>query len=244
MHFLWQGVKDGFRLVDHGNPYILHLLDVTLEVAAVSTVIALVLGLPLGLAIGLQRRRRGLRWAVTLGNAGLGLPPVLVGLVLALLMFPGAPLGGLHLLYTIRAVYIAQTILGLPIVVALTASAVRSLPPGLTDQARLFGASTGQVWLLTLREARVGVLTAVIAALGSALSEVGAVVLVGGNLYGSTQTLASATLEAVDGGAYAEAMAIGMVLVGLILVLAAALTVVQLRGSPSPSRPSPRARVA
>jgi tungstate transport system permease protein len=156
--------------------------------------------------------------------------------VLALLMFPAAPLGGLHLLFTLKGVIVAQTILALPVVVALTAAAVRSLPGGLLSQATALGASTGQLWLLALREARIGVMAATIAAFGSALSEVGAVVLVGGNIQGSTQTLASAALEQVDAGHFAEGVAIGMILLGLILILAAALTAVQLGGGGSGSR--------
>jgi tungstate transport system permease protein len=242
--FLWNGIRQGFKLIIHGDPYTMHLIWVTLHVAVVSTGIALALGLPLGLLLGLGggggRPRRRLRrarpsgtpsgWALVLGNAGLGLPPVIVGLVLSLLMFPAAPLGSLHLLFTLKGVIIAQTVLALPIVVALTAAAVRSLPPGLLAQARALGANTAQVWLLALREARIGVMAATIAAVGSALSEVGAVVLVGGNIEGSTQTLASAALEQVNAGHYAEGMAIGMILLGLILVLMAALTAIQLGG--------------
>lgn len=242
MSFLWNGIRQGFHLITHGDPYTFHLIWVTLHVAAVSTGIALVLGLPLGLLLGLgtgrsgrRLRRRSVRsagaqggWALALGNTGLGLPPVLVGLVLSLLMFPAAPLGGLHLLFTLNGVIVAQTVLAFPVVVALTAAAVRSLPPGLLAQARALGANTAQVWLLALREARIGVMAATIAALGSALSEVGAVVLVGGNIEGSTQTLASAALEQVNAGHYAEAMAIGMILLGLILILMSALTMIQL----------------
>jgi tungstate transport system permease protein len=245
MGFLWNGIRHGLHLIIHGDPYTIHLIWVTLHVAAVSTGIALVLGLPLGLLVGLGTGRRGATgagrrarssgsprgWALSLGNAGLGLPPVVVGLVLSLLMFPAAPLGGLHLLFTLNGVIVAQTVLALPVIVALTAAAVRSLPPGLLAQARALGASTPQVWLLALREARIGVMAATIAALGSALSEVGAVVLVGGNIEGSTQTLASAALEQVNAGHYAEGMAIGMILLGLILILIAALTAIQLGGA-------------
>jgi tungstate transport system permease protein len=243
--FLWNGIHQGFELIVHGDPYTIHLIWVTLHVAVVSTLIALVLGLPLGLLLGLgasshRRLRRTHQtrppgrpggWALSLGNAGLALPPVLVGLVLSLLMFPAAPLGGLHLLFTLNGVIVAQTMLALPVIVALTAAAVRSLPPGLLAQARALGASTWQVWELALREARIGVIAATIAALGSALSEVGAVVLVGGNIEGSTQTLASAALEQVNAGHYGEAMAIGMILLGLILILMGTLTAIQLGGS-------------
>jgi tungstate transport system permease protein len=239
MTFLWDGIRQGWHLIVHGDPYTIHLIWVTLHVAAVSTGIALLLGLPLGLILGIgtgrasrRARRTGSRrgFGLALGNAGLGLPPVVVGLVLSLLMFPAAPLGSLHLLFTLKGVIVAQTILALPVIVALTAAAVRALPEGLLAQARALGANTAQVWLLALREARIGVMAATIAAVGSALSEVGAVVLVGGNIEGSTQTLASAALEQVDAGHYAQGMAIGMILLGLILILASALTVIQLGG--------------
>ena len=120
-----------------------------------------------------------------------------------LLFFPEAPLGRLHLLFTLKGVYVAQTILALPIIVAL--SAPRScVPPGLLDQARAFGAGRVQVSLLALREARIGIMAALIAAIGSGLSEVGAVVLVGGNIEGLDQTLASAALQKVDAGQFAD----------------------------------------
>jgi tungstate transport system permease protein len=229
VHFLWQGLRQGIHLITHGDPYTLKVTWVTIRVALISTGIALVAGLPAGLALGLGRFR-GRRFGLIVSNAGLGLPPVMVGLVLSLLMFPRAPLGGLHLLFTLKGVIVAQTVLALPIVVALTSAAVQTVPAGLLDQARAFGARTDQVWALALREARIGVMAATIAALGSALSEVGAVVLVGGNIEGSTQTLASAALEQVDAGHFAQGMAIGIVLLGLILVLAAVLTVLQQRG--------------
>jgi tungstate transport system permease protein len=139
----------------------------------------------------------------------------------------GAPLGGLDLLYTLNGVILAQTLLALPVVAALTAAAVQALPAGLLEQARAFGASRAQVAVLALREARIGVLAATIAALGSAFAEVGAVVLVGGNIDGETQTLASAVLVRVSAGEYGRAIALGTILLGLILILAAGLTAAQ-----------------
>ncbi|HVW80509.1 MAG TPA: ABC transporter permease [Mycobacteriales bacterium] len=230
MDFLWSGIRQGWHLLVSGDPYLDHLIVVTLKVTAVSTIAALVVGLPLGLVIGLGRfPGRGV--ARALANIGLVLPPVLVGLVLSLLMFPASPLGRFHLLFTLRGVYLAQSVLALPIVTALTASAVTSLPEGLIDQARAFGASRTQQWALALREARFGIATATIAAVGSALSEVGAVVLVGGNIEGSDQTLASAALEKVNAGQFAEGVAIAIVLLGLIVLVVAALTALQVRGA-------------
>jgi tungstate transport system permease protein len=224
--FFWDGLQQAWGLITSGDPYLWHLTWVTLQVAGVSTGVALVVGLPLGLALGLGRFR-GRGAGLTLANAGLGLPPVVVGLVLALLMFPAAPLGRFHLLFTLKGVLIAQTCLALPIIVALTSSSVRAVSPGLLDQARAFGASTWRLAVLALREARVGILAATIAAVGSALSEVGAVVLVGGNIEGVDQTLASAALQKVDAGQFAEGVAIGILLLGLILLVTAALTVLQ-----------------
>jgi tungstate transport system permease protein len=166
-----------------------------------------------------------------LANASLALPPVLVGAILYLLMVPQAPLGSLELIWTRQAVFIAQTILALPYIVALSAAAVQALPPGLLAQARLLGAGRWQLWVLALREARIGVIAAVIAALGTSLSEVAAVTILGGNIYGHTQTLASATLYEVDAAHYADAVAISIVLIVMILVLVCGLGLLQQQGS-------------
>jgi tungstate transport system permease protein len=228
MNFLWDGVRQAWHLIVRGTPYLVRVTWVTLKVAGISTAASLVIGLPIGLTLGLGRFR-GRRFAVTLANFGLVLPPVVVGLVLSLLMFPLAPLGRFRLAYTLNGVYLAQTVLSLPILIALTSSAVQAVPTGLRDQARAFGAGRMDVWILALREARVGILTATIAAAGSALSEVGAVVLVGGNIEGRDQTLASATLEQVNAGNYSASVAIGIILLGLMAIIMAALTIAQQR---------------
>src|SRR3954469_15641596 len=226
MDFLLDGLRQAFDLLVHPDAEVLGIVGVTLRLALWSTLLSLALGLPLGLALGLGRFR-GRRAGLALANAGMGLPPVVVGLVAALLLFRGAPLGGLNMLYTVNGVVAAQTLLALPLVAALTAAAVQALPAGLLEQARAFAASRAQVAALALREARVGVLAATIAAMGSALAEVGAVVLVGGNIDGETQTLASAVLVRVSAGEYGRAIALGTILLGLILVLAAGLTLAQ-----------------
>jgi tungstate transport system permease protein len=224
--FLLDGLRQAAELLARGDHDILVVVGTTLRLAFWSTLLALALGLPIGLALGLGRFR-GRRAGLAVANAGMGLPPVVVGLVVALLLFRGAPLGGLNLLYTFEGMVVAQTLLGLPVVAALTAAAVLALPGGLLEQARAFGASRTQVAVLALREARVGVLAATIAAMGSAFAEVGAIVLVGGNLEGETQTLASAVLVRVSAGEYGRAIALGTILLGLVLVLAAGLTLAQ-----------------
>jgi tungstate transport system permease protein len=228
MRLLWEEIQRAIPLIYGGNAYILSVTWVTIRVALISTGIALVLGLPVALALGLGRFR-GRRTLQILANASLGLPPVIAGLVLFLLFIPQGALGSLHLVFTLKAVYVAQTVLALPYVVALTAAAIQGLPPGLLGQARVLGAGRGQLCGLALREAKIGVLAAVIAALGSTLSEVGAVVIVGGNVHGYDQTLASAVLEQVNSASYTNAVAIGIVLMLLILLLLGALTVLQQR---------------
>jgi tungstate transport system permease protein len=230
MRFIWEQLRAAVPMIVHGNPYLFSVIWFTLQVAAVATVIATVIGLPIGLVIGLGRFR-GRRGLQVLANASLGLPPALVGAVLFLLFAVRAPLGSLHLIFTRQAVFIAQTILALPYTVALTAAAVQGVAPGLLAQGRSLGAGRLQLSVLALREARIGVIAAVIAALGSSLSEVAAIAIVGGNIYGYDQTLASATLYEVNGGHYADALAIAIVLIGLILILMCGLGLLQHRGS-------------
>jgi tungstate transport system permease protein len=236
MHFIWDGVREAVHLLLHENGELGHILWVTLHVAVFSTALAALVGLPLGVLFGLGRFR-GRRVGLALLNAGLGLPPVVVGLVVALFLFRGAPLGGLELIYTVNGIILAQAILALPLVAAFTASAVQVLPAALLGQARALGASRAQVAVLALREARVGVVGALIAAFGSALSEVGAVVLVGGNIHAQTQTLASAVLTEVSEGEYGIAIAVGLILLGLIVLCGGLLTLVQQGGGDEEGAP-------
>ena len=231
MNYWTQAFRQAWEMIWYGD--LDNILWVTIKVAAIPTAIAAVIGLPIAVGLGIGRFR-GRGAVLSLANAGLGLPPVIVGLVFVLLTLPAhGPLASLHILFTLRGVYVVQTVLALPVVVALTASAVGSLPPALIDQARAFGASRPKLAALALREARVGVLAAIIAAVGSALSEVGAVTLAGGNIDGLDQTLASAALARVDAGRFVDGLAIGIVLLGLILVVSAFLTVLQHRGAAS-----------
>jgi tungstate transport system permease protein len=230
MHLLWEELRAAVPLIFHGNPFLLSIIWFTLQVAAIATVGATIIGVPIGLAIALGRFP-GRRVLQLLANAGLALPPVLVGLFLFFLFVPQGPLGSLHLTITRRAVFVAQTVLALPYIVALTAAAVQGLPPGLLAQARVLGAGRRQVWTLALREAKIGVLAGVIAALGTTLSEVGAIVVVGGNVYGYDQTLASAALFEANAARYADAVAIGIVLIVLILILMGGVSLLQHRGN-------------
>ena len=231
MSYVWEQMRGAIPLIAHGDPYIMGLLWVTIRVALVSTASALVIGLPIGLALGLGRFR-GRRALQILANASLALPAVVVGIAVLLLLLPTGALGSLQIEFSLTAVYVVQAILALPYIVALTPAAIQALPPGLLAQARALGAGRVQLSVLALREAKIGMVAAVIAALGATISEVGAVVIVGGNFQGHDETLASALLEQFNYTAHEPyATAIALVLLALILVLIAALTVVQQRTS-------------
>ncbi len=229
MAYLWGLLKGAVPPIVHGDPYLFGLLWVTIKVAVISTAAATVIGLPIGLVLGLGRFR-GRRALQILANASLALPPVVVGIAVLLFILPQAAFGSLRIEFTLQAVYVAQTFLALPYIVALTPAAIQGLAPGLLDQARALGAGRRQVAGLALREAKIGVIAAVIGGLGAGVSEVGAVVIVGGNRVDESQTLASAllanfTYQPND----AQETAIALLLLALILVLMGTLTVLQQR---------------
>jgi tungstate transport system permease protein len=231
MGFLWEQLRDAIPLIAHGDPYIMGLLWVTIRVAIVSTLAALVVGLPIGVMLGIGRFR-GRRTLQLLANASLALPSVVVGIAVLLLVLPQGALGSLRIEFTLRAVYIAQAVLALPYVVALVPAAIRGLPPGLVAQARALGAGRFQLGRLVLREAKIGVIAAVIAALAATISEVGAVVIVGGNFQGQDETLASSLLEQFNYTTHEPyATAIAILLLALIFALIGTLTVIQQRSS-------------
>jgi len=201
----------------------------TLAVCGAALAVSLAAGLPLGIALG-RRRFPGRGLLVSVVNSGMGAPPVVVGLAVSMLLFRNGPLGFLGLLYTPQAMVIAQILIALPLVVGITLAAVGALDENWELEVRTLGVpAPRRLWLL-LREIRLGLLAAVIAALGSILSEVGAVQAVGGNLAGETRVLTTSILMYTQMGRFEMALALGAVLLGLTLVLAAGLTAVQQSG--------------
>ena len=193
MRLLWDELKTAVPLIFHGNPYLGSTIWFTVQVAFISTAIATVVGLPLAVLIGLGRFRGRalLQW---IANACLALPPVLVGLFLFMLFIPQGPLGDSRLeRYTQVGLHRADDPRD-PVHRRPERGRDPGLPPGLLVQARALGAGRRQLAVLALREARIGVIAAIIAALASTLSEVAAIIVVGGNIYGYDQTLASAAL--------------------------------------------------
>ena len=198
----------------------------TLGVCGSALCAALALGVPLGIALG-RRRFAGRRALVAIVNSGMGAPPVVVGLAVALLLWRSGPLGFLSLMYSPGAMVIAQIVIALPLVVGITLAAVGALDDEWHLQLASLGVPRRWRLLLLLREIRLGLLAAVIAALGGILSEVGAVMMVGGNLAGETRVLTTAILMHTQMGEFEAALGLAGVLLGLMLVLAGALTLVQ-----------------
>ncbi len=201
----------------------------SLRISLTATGLSLLLGLPLGtwLALG---RFRGQTFLLSLINTGMGLPPVVVGLVVAMLLWRSGPLGGLNLIYTPTAIVIAQTLIALPVVAGLTASALQQLDVRLQWQLAGLGASRVQMVLVLWREARLPILAASMAGFGAVISEVGASMMVGGNIKGQTRVLTTAIVLETSRGAFDRALVLGALLLGLTFLVNWGLTLLQQRG--------------
>jgi tungstate transport system permease protein len=208
------------------------LVEITLLSLAVSglaTLLSLLIGLPLGTWLALSRfRSRGL--VVSVVNTGMALPPVVVGLLVAFVLWRSGPLGDLNLMYTPSAMVIAEVIIATPVILGLTVAALGQLDPRLRLQIMGLGASRWQtVWWLW-REARLPLLAALMAGFGSVISEVGAATMVGGNILHQTRVLTTAIVLQVSRGDFGQALALGVVLLALAFAINGVLTWAQLRG--------------
>jgi tungstate transport system permease protein len=203
----------------------------SLQVSLAATAISLLVGVPLGTWLALTRfPGRGL--ALALVNTGMGMPPVVAGLVISILLWRSGPLGALRLLYTPTAIVIAQVVLALPIVVGLSAAAVQQLNPRLRLQILALGATRTQYLWLLVREARLPLIAAVMAGFGAVISEVGAAMMVGGNIQGQTRVLTTAIVLETSKGNFDLALALGLILLALVYAVNLALTAIQQRGRP------------
>ncbi|HMA38001.1 MAG TPA: ABC transporter permease [Chloroflexia bacterium] len=229
MDIIWQGLVQAVELLVGGDAQVWGIVGLSLLVSGTATAISTALGVPLGLALALGRfpARTGV---ISVVNSGMGLPPVVVGLGLSLLLWRTGPLGGLHLLYTPGAMVLAQVLLALPLVAGLTLAAVQQLDPRLRLQILALGATRGQLARLLLREIRGPLLGAVMAGFGAVISEVGASLMVGGNILGETRVLTTATVLATGRGEFDVAIALSTILLGLTFLVAGGLTWLQQRG--------------
>jgi tungstate transport system permease protein len=226
MDALTSGLIDGLRLLVTGDREVWAVMLLSLRVSLTATLLCLMLGIPLGMALALTRFP-GRSMLISLINTGMAMPPVVAGLLVSILLWRSGPLGGLRLMYTPEAMVIAQTLIALPLVVGISLAAVGALPEDFHLQVRALGLRGVRAAWVLVREIRLGLLAAVIVALGGILSEVGAVMMVGGNLAGETRVLTTGILMYVQMGRYESALALAAVLLGLTFVLAGTLTAIQ-----------------
>ncbi|HLB26497.1 MAG TPA: ABC transporter permease [Dehalococcoidia bacterium] len=228
MDLIWDGIQEAFRLIFTGNGEVYEIVLLSLTVSGAATGIALAIGLSVASLLAF-RAPPGRTVVLSFLNSGMALPPVVVGLIVAVMLWRTGPLGQLHLLYTPAAIVVAQAVIATPVVTALSAAALQTLHPKLRLQVLALGASRWQAAWLLFREARLPLLAAVMAGFGAAVSEVGATIMVGGNIKGSTRTLTSATVLEVQRGNFETAMALSFILLALVYAVNLYLTVLQQR---------------
>lgn len=232
MELIWQGIKEAIRLILSGDPGVLQITWLSLQISGSATLLSLLVGIPAGVGLALAKfPGRGL--LIALVNTGMGLPPVVVGLFVSIFLWRSGPLGALGLLYTPTAIVIAQFVIAAPIVVGLTVAAMQQLNPKLRLQLLALGASRWQLLWLLMREARLPLLAAVMAGFGGVISEVGASMMVGGNLLGQTRVLTTATVLETGKGNFDVAIALSLILLALVFGVNYLLTWVQQRGRTS-----------
>jgi len=212
------------------NPDVWEITLLSIKVSGLATLISLLIGLPFGTLLALSKFP-GRSVLLTLVNTGMALPPVVVGLAVAMTLWRSGPLGGLHLIYTPTAIIIAQVIIAAPVVTGLTAAALQALDPRLRLQLLGLGASRLQMVLSIWREARLPLLAALMAGFGSVISEVGASMMVGGNIRHQTRVLTTAIVLETNKGEFTSAIALGILLLLITFLINFALTWIQQRGA-------------
>jgi tungstate transport system permease protein len=228
MGTIWEGIKQALALMLSGDPELLRVTLLSLQVSITGTLVSLLLGIPIGTFLAMHGFF-GRRVIVSIVNAGMGLPPVVVGLVVSIFLWRSGPFGFFHLIYTPWAMILAQATIASPIVTGLTIAAIQNLDPKFRLQLLGLGASQTQMVLLLLREARLPLLAAVMAGFGGVISEVGAAMMVGGNILGQTRVLTTAMVMETSKGNFALALALGVILMIIVYGVNLSLTLIQQR---------------
>jgi tungstate transport system permease protein len=232
MDLILKGIVEAFKLLVHGDPAVTRIALLSLGVSLSATAISLIIGIVLGTAIGLTRFF-GRRFLISLINTGMGAPPTVVGLVVMIFLWRNGPLGVLHLLYTPAAMVVAQFIISVPIITGFTLASTQQIDKKMQFQLQALGASRMQmVWLL-LKESRLPLLAAVMAGFGAIISEVGASMMVGGNITGQTRVLTTAIVMETGKGEFGTAIALSIILMILVFGVNLLLTWVQQRSKTS-----------
>jgi len=222
------GLRHAVALLLGGDPEVWAILLLSLQVSGTATLLALALGIPIGATLALARFR-GRTLLVSAVNTGMGLPPVVVGLFVTLLLWRSGPLGDWEILYTPAALVVAQAVIAWPIVTGITLAAVQNVPERFRLQLLALGASRLQMVRVVLREARLPMLAAVMAGFGGVISEIGASIMVGGNIKGQTRTLTTAMVLETGKGNFDVAIALSLLLLLLTFLVNWALTWIQQR---------------
>lgn len=229
MELIWQGIKQAVVLLMRGDPEVLRIMRLSLQVSGTATLLSLLIGIPAGTILALSRfPGRGI--VISLINTGMGVPPVVVGLFVSILLWRSGPLGFLELLYTPTAMVLAQLVIAAPVVTGLTVAAIQQLNPRLRMQLLGLGASRLQVVYLLLKEARLPLLAALMAGFGAVISEIGASMMVGGNIHRQTRVLTTATVLETSRGNFDMAIALSLLLLLLTFGVNVTLTWIQQRG--------------
>lgn len=232
MEFLWDGIREAFDLWISGDGEIIEITLRTLAISIVATVLSLAIGIPIGAVLALKSFP-GRRPIVALVNTGMGMPPVVVGLVVSLILWRSGPLGALELIYTPSAMVLAQFMIAVPLVVGFSMASIQQINPRLLDQIVALGASGPQFLWLLVREARLGLLAALMAGFGAVISEVGAAMMVGGNIAGETRVLTTATVLETGRGNFEVAIALSVILLVLAYAINLVFTGVQQQRRPA-----------
>ena len=228
MELIGQGILQAVRLLLSGDAEVWSVTWLSLRISATATLLSLALGIPLGTVLALSRFP-GRGFVISLVNTGMGLPPVVVGLFVTIVLWRNGALGFLELLYTPMAMILAQLVIAAPIVIGLTLAAIQQIPEKFRLQLLGLGASHAQVVWTLLKEARLPMLAAVMAGFGAVISEVGASLMVGGNIKNSTRVLTTATVLETGKGNFDVAIALSLILLALMFLVNWGLTWIQQR---------------
>ncbi len=228
MELVIEGFKKALEMIESGDPEIFSITWLTLRVSFTAMLISALIGLPLGMLLGLSRFK-GRKFLLVFVNIGMGLPPVVAGLWITMLLWRSGPLGKFSLLYTPTAIVMAQVLVSLPIVTGLTCSAFQGISGKMLLQIKALGATKWQTLFLLLKESKIAIVAALMAAFGRVIAEVGAAMMVGGNIQGDTRILTTSIVMEVSKGNFDVALALSFILMSVALLITASLTFLQQR---------------
>ena len=231
MDLILEGLITAFKLLMALDPEVLSITWLSLKVSGIATLISVGIGISCGMIVALTRFP-GKKFVVSVVNTGMGLPPVVVGLFVTVFLWRNGPFGFLDILYTPTAIIIAQAVIATPIVMGISIAALQNLPAKMRLQILSLGATRLQMVMILVKEARLPLMAAVMAGFGGVISEVGASIMVGGNIKGYSRVLTTATVMETGKGEFAMAFALSIILLMLVFIVNYLFTLIQQRERP------------